>query len=154
MIPDKIPPPIEDIFPSISGSPAGIPGNIYSGVPGGDLGTLIGSGQSAPVPPPPPPPARKKPIRVGGVVQASRLIRRVEPSYPELAKRARVQGAVLLQVTIDELGNVAEVKVIRGHALLDQAAIEAVSQWKYSPTLLNGEPVSVVATVTVSFVLQ
>lgn len=115
---------------------------------------MIGSGQSAPVPPPPPPPARKKPIRVGGVVQASRLIRRVEPSYPELAKRARVQGAVLLQVTIDELGNVAEVKVIRGHALLDQAAIEAVSQWKYSPTLLNGEPVSVVATVTVSFVLQ
>jgi protein TonB len=87
-------------------------------------------------------------------VQSSKLIRRVEPEYPELAKRARVQGIVLLQVVVDEQGNVTEVNIIRGHPLLNQAAVDAVSQWKYSPTLLNGEPVPVIATVTVNFVLR
>jgi protein TonB len=61
---------------------------------------------------------------------------------------------VLLQVLVDEQGNVADVKILRGHPLLNQAAVEAVKQWKYSPTLLNGEPVPVVATVTVNFVLR
>ena len=87
-------------------------------------------------------------------MQNSKLIRRVEPEYPELAKRARVQAVVLLQVMVDEQGNVSDVTVIRGHPLLNQAAVDAVKQWKYSPTLLNGEPVPVVATVTVNFVLR
>lgn len=87
-------------------------------------------------------------------MQSSKLINRVEPKYPELAKRARIQGIVLLQVTVDEFGNVAEVKVIRGHPLLNDGAVGAVSQWKYSPTLLNGEPVQVIATVTVNFILN
>jgi protein TonB len=87
-------------------------------------------------------------------VQSSKLIRRVEPEYPELAKRARVSGIVLLQVTIDETGSVTDVKIIRGHPLLNQAAVDAVRQWKYSPTLLNDEPVPVIATVTVNFVLR
>lgn len=91
---------------------------------------------------------------MGGSVQEAKLIRKVEPEYPELAKRARVQGVVILQVLVDEQGNVADVKIIRGHPLLNQAAVEAVKQWKYSPTLLNGEPVPVVATVTVNFVLR
>ncbi|MGW8181722.1 MAG: energy transducer TonB, partial [bacterium] len=104
--------------------------------------------------PPPPPPKKKQPIRVGGNVQSSKLIRRVEPQYPELAKRARVAGIVLLQVTVDETGSVAEVNIIRGHPLLNQAAVDAVKQWKYSPTLLNDEPVPVIATVTVNFVLR
>ena len=84
----------------------------------------------------------------------SKLIRKVEPSYPELAKRARVQGVVFLKITVDEQGNVSSWTVIRGSALLNQAAIDAVRQWKYSPTLLNGEPVPVVATITVHFRLQ
>ena len=91
---------------------------------------------------------------MGGNVQSSKLINRVEPRYPELAKRARIQGIVLLQVTVDELGHVADVKVIRGHPLLNEGAVSAVSQWIYSPTLLNGEPVPVIATVTVNFILN
>jgi protein TonB len=108
-----------------------------------------------PPPPPPPPPRPKKiePVRVGGNVQESKILRRIEPVYPELAKRARVEAMVLLNVEVDEEGNVSKVTVIRGHPLLDQAAKDAVMQWKYSPTLLNGEPVPVIATVTVIFKL-
>ena len=91
------------------------------------------------------------PIKVGGNVQESKLIRRVEPVYPELAKRARVEGRVLLVVTVDEEGNVSEIRVIGGHQLLVEAALSAVRQWKYSPTLVNGEAVPVITTVTVRF---
>jgi TonB family protein len=92
----------------------------------------------------------RQPIRVGGNVQESKLIRRVEPVYPELAKQARVQGRVVLVITVDEEGNVSEIKVTNGHPLLYEAAVMAVRQWKYSPTLLNGEPVPVITTVTVT----
>ena len=129
------------------------PGGVVGGVPGGLVGGVIGGIPNA-APPPPPPKKKKEPIRVGGNVQSSKLIRRVEPSYPELAKRARVSGIVLLQVIVGESGDVAEVKVIRGHPLLTPAAVNAVKQWQYSPTLLNGEPVPVIATVTVNFVLR
>jgi protein TonB len=91
---------------------------------------------------------------VGGSVQSSKLLKRVEPSYPELAKKARIQGIVLLQVTVDESGRVADIKIIRGHPLLNEGALSAVRQWEYSPTLLNGEPVQVIATVTVNFILR
>jgi TonB family protein len=105
-----------------------------------------------PLPPPPPPrPVKRYPIKVGGNVQQSKLIKRVEPVYPELAKRARVEGRVVLVVTVDEEGSVAEIKVRNGHPLLYEAAVTAVRQWKYSPTLLNGEPVPVITTVTVTF---
>jgi protein TonB len=84
----------------------------------------------------------------------SKLIRRVDPVYPELAKRARVSGRVTLQVTVDEAGHVTDAKVVSGHPLLNDAAVTAVKQWKYSPTLLNGAPVPVMATVTVVFMLD
>jgi protein TonB len=151
-IPEEIPPPMEDI-PEISSVVQTGGGGILGGVPGGVVGNVL-SAIPTTAPPPPPPPKKKDPIRVGGNVQSSKLITRVEPSYPELAKRARIQGIVLLQVTVDELGNVSEVKVIRGHPLLNDGAVGAVSQWKYSPTLLNGEPVPVIATVTVNFILN
>jgi len=127
-------------------------GGSLGGVPGGVVGGVLGG---APPPPPPPPPRPKKvePLRVGGNVQESRILRRVDPVYPELAKRARVETTVILEVNVDEEGNVASIRVIRGHPLLDAAATEAVKQWKYSPTLLNGEPVPVIATVTVIFKL-
>ena len=149
-IPSEIPPPVDDLpeFSSVVG-PGGVPGGGVGGVPGG-TGNI---GMSA-APPPPPPRKKKAAVRVGGNVQSSKLIRRVEPTYPELAKRARVQGIVLLQVTVDETGSVAGIKVIRGHPLLTPPALAAVKQWKYSPTLLNGEPVQVIATVTVNFVLS
>lgn len=150
-IPTEIPPPMEDI-PEIT-SILDNQGGLMGGVPGGIVGGVIGAIPDA-TPPPPPPPKKKEPIRVGGNVQSSKLIQRVEPSYPELAKRARIQGIVLLQVTVGEEGNVTDLKIIRGHPLLNDEAAKAVRQWKYSPTLLNGEPVPVIATVTVNFILR
>jgi len=96
---------------------------------------------------------RRQPIKVGENIQESKLIRRVEPVYPELAKQARVQGRVVLVITVDEEGSVAEIEVRNGHPLLYEAAVTAVRQWKYSPTLLNGELVPVIAIVTVRFSL-
>jgi TonB family protein len=90
-------------------------------------------------------------IKVGGNVQESKLIQRVEPVYPELAKRARIVGKVTLVVTVNEEGFVSDVRVTSGHPLLNEAAVEAVRQWRYSPTLLNGEPVPVMTTVTCVF---
>jgi TonB family protein len=94
---------------------------------------------------------RREPIRVGGNVQESKLIYRVEPTYPEVAKAARIVGKVVLTVTVNEEGQVYDIQVRSGHPLLKDAAVSAVKQWRYSPTLLNGEPVSVIATVTVIY---
>jgi protein TonB len=102
----------------------------------------------------PAPPAKREPLRVGGNVQEAKLIRRVAPVYPELAKRSRAEGAVVLEVNVDEAGNVSSVRVLRGHPLLNDEAMRAVKQWKYSPTLLNGEAVPIIATVTVVFKLN
>jgi TonB family protein len=93
-------------------------------------------------------------INVGKQFPESKLMKRVEPVYPESALKARVQGRVTLEVNIDEEGNVTEAKVIQGHPLLDDAAVAAVKQWKYTPTLLNGKPVPVIATVSIIFNLK
>jgi len=93
------------------------------------------------------------PKQIGVNVLKSRLIKRVEPKYPEAAKRQRISGMVILVVTVDEGGNVTNIRATRGHDLLIDAAVEAVKQWKYSPTLLEGEPIPVTATVTVNFVV-
>ncbi|MDA2935214.1 energy transducer TonB, partial [Acidobacteria bacterium AH-259-D05] len=85
--------------------------------------------------------------------QEAKLVHRVEPEYPDVAQQARVQGNVYLQVVVEEQGSVSDVKVIRGYSLLNEAAVNAVRQWKYSPTLLNGEAVPVIATVVVNFAL-
>ena len=158
-VPKDIPAPVDEIpvFSTAanlggSGVPGGVPGGVVGGVPGGVAGGVLGGIVGAP--PPPPPPKKKAPVRVGGNVQSSKLYHKVDPVYPELAKRARVSGIVLLQVTVSEQGNVKEIKLIRGHPLLNQSALDAVGQWRYSPTLLNGEPVEVIATVTVNFVLR
>ena len=82
------------------------------------------------------------------------ILVQTKPVYPPLAKQARIQGVVILEAVIGKDGSVNEIKVISGHPLLQQAAIDAVSQWKYKPTLLNGEPVEVVTTVTVNFAFQ
>ena len=100
----------------------------------------------------PPSEAPNGPIRVGDHVQASKLVHGVEPVYPELARTARVKGLVMLEVLVSEAGEVQNVKVLRGHPLLNRAALEAVRQWRYSPTTLNGEPVSVVSNVAINFV--
>ena len=152
-------PELRDDIPDISTiatSRYGLPG----GIPGGDVGAIGDYQPSAvleyipAVAPPPPPAAAKKPIRVASTLQTSKLIRRITPDYPPLAKQARVEGMVMLQVLVDETGNISEINIIRGHPLLVQAAVDAVKEWKYSPTLLNDEPVAVIATVTVNFVLN
>jgi TonB family protein len=98
----------------------------------------------------PSPPQRIK--MSGEVVQRQRL-RDVQPVYPELAKQAQVQGIVQLNIVINKQGRVVDIKVISGHPLLISAALEAVKQWEYNPTLLNGQPVEVATEVSVPFVL-
>src|ERR1700685_1057618 len=108
--------------------------------------------------PPPPPPMRKStpsgPVRVGGNVTAANLIRSGHPVYPPLAKSARVQGIVEFTATISKDGNIENLLLVRGHPLLVNAARQAVLQWKYRPTLLNGEPVEVITDILVNFTLS
>ena len=93
-------------------------------------------------------------VRVGGSIREPRRIRNVTPDYPDIAKQARVQGVVILEATIGPRGNVTSVTVLRGIPLLDASAIEAVKQWVYEPTLLNGVAVPVIMTVTVNYKLS
>jgi protein TonB len=111
--------------------------------------------QPPPVAPPPPPPAVKTdPLRIGGIVQAANLIHQVKPVYPPLARQARIQGVVVLEALIGKDGSISSLRQISGHPLLLQAALVAVKQWKYQPTLLNGDPTEVITTVTVTFTFQ
>lgn len=93
-------------------------------------------------------------VRVGGDVHAPTRLLNVPPVYPQDARDARVQGRVILEAVINESGDVTDVRVLRAVPMLEQAAIDAVSQWKYAPTTINGSPVSVIMTVTVDFSLQ
>jgi protein TonB len=93
-------------------------------------------------------------VRVGGAIREPRKLRHVNPVYPDIARSARIQGIVILEATIDPQGRVNEVRVLRSVPLLDQAAIDAVRQWEYTPTVLNGVPVPVIMTVTVNFSLR
>ncbi|MCC7499955.1 MAG: energy transducer TonB [Bryobacterales bacterium] len=152
---DELPPPMSGAVGVVGGVPGGVPG----GTPGGVIGGIIGSVPS--VAPPPPPPKKEEPkpvtpqrIRVGGNVQAAMLIRQPKPAYPPLAKQARVQGVVRFQAIIGKDGTIQNLQLMSGHPLLVQAAQEAVKQWIYKPTLLNGEPVEVVTIIDVNFSLS
>jgi len=129
----------------------GIVGGVEGGVAGGIVGGVVGGLDLAP-PPPPPPPA--EPIRVGGNIRPPAKTRDVAPLYPAIAQSARVQGIVIIEATIGADGRVTDVNVLRSIPLLDAAALTAVRQWEFSPTLLNGIPVPVIMTVTVNFTLQ
>src|SRR6266849_6650572 len=110
---------------------------------------------TAPPPPPPPPPPEVKEveaptqqrIRVGGNVQAANLVKKIAPPYPPLAKQARIQGTVRFNATISKEGTIQNLTLVSGHPLLVPAATEAVKQWAYKPTLLNGEAVEVLTTI-------
>jgi protein TonB len=129
----------------------GVVGGVEGGVVGGVQGGIVGGLSEAPPPPPPPPTA---PVRVGGNIKAPQKIKDVKPVYPAIAQSARVQGVVIIEATIGPNGQVQEAKVLRSIPLLDQAALDAVRQWVFTPTLLNGVPVPVIMTVTVNFTLQ
>jgi periplasmic protein TonB len=141
-VPEEITPE-ESIDMGVEGGVGGVEG----GVPGGVVGGIVGG-----LPDAPPPPVQA--VRVGGQIKEPKKLRNVAPSYPDIAKQARVQGVVILECTISPQGKVSDVKVLRGIPLLDQAAIDAVKQWVYTPTLLNGVPVPVIMTVTVNFKLS
>jgi len=102
---------------------------------------------------PPAPPVAQPPVRVGGVVRAPQRIVSVTPIYPAIAREAHAQGLVIIEATIDERGNVVRAQILKSIPLLDEAALAAVRQWKFTPTLLNGVAVPIVMTVTVNFSL-
>jgi len=106
------------------------------------------------MPPPPPPADGARRITIGGNVQSAKLVSQPKPAYPPLAKQARISGTVMLSVIIGADGSVRDIQVISGHPLLIPPALEAVRQWKYSPTLLNGEPAEVSTQVDVNFTLS
>jgi protein TonB len=137
--------------------PSGPPGPPAIGVPAGGFGfevADVGLTGVMVAPPAPPPPALRRPVPVGGQIREPKKIVDVAPIYPPVAIAARKEGVVILQATLDERGNVDRLTVLRSEPLLDQAAIDAVRRWRYTPTLLNGVPVPVLMTITVRFSLR
>jgi protein TonB len=164
--PTAIPREVARIIDEPIAPPAGVFGGVPGGVPGGTIGGLLGGilasnsianappALAPPPPQPPPPPPRvvpSAPIRVGGVVKEPRPVKMVPPVFPALASKARVTGTVVLEATLTAQGTVEAIRVVSGHPLLVQAAIDCVKQWVYEPTYLNGDPVSVILTAKVHF---
>jgi protein TonB len=159
VIPSEVASIVEEPIASDSGVIGGVPG-----LPGSATGSVLGGILSAntianpppavvPPPPPPPPPqaAPAEPVRVGGVVKEPRVVKLVPPVYPKMASLARVSGTVALEAVVTVDGTVSEIRIISGHPLLVDAAIVAVKQWRYEPTLLNGVPTAVILTAKVHF---
>ncbi len=133
--------------------------NDRVGEQGSQAGIIGGISLPEPAPPPPPqhtPPAAqpKQPMRIASSVAEARLIHKVVPPYPILAKQMRISGTVRLLGVISTSGRIEKLEVIEGHPLLVKAAVEAVQQWIYRPTILNGEPVTVAAPIVVTFILN
>jgi protein TonB len=149
---------------TLGGVIGGTLGGTLGGTIGGTLGGVLGGVPGAPPPPappppkppppPPPPPKPQDPIRVGGDVLQANCIKCPAPEYPSLARTARVSDTVVLTAVVSKDGTVKYVRVIRGHQLLQQAALDAVRQWRYKPQELNGEKVEVTASISISFVFK
>jgi protein TonB len=142
----------------------GVPGGVIGGLPGGVRDSIVSSVmERAYVPPPAPLPVRVTPqappappappirVPVGGQVQLGAPINRIEPVYPRMAASMRVEGVVLVEAVVGIDGRVRELRARSGHPFLIPAALDAVRQWIYTPTLLNGKPVEVIAPITVTF---
>jgi TonB family protein len=117
-------------------------------------GAALPQGPALARPGPPPAASQSGPLRVGGAIKPPTRLVNVNPDYPEDAKAAGVQGVVILQIIVGEDGTVTDARVVRSIPELDRAAIDAVRQWQYEPTLLNGVPVEVELTVTINFTLR
>ena len=140
---------------SFGGVAGGVPGGVPGGQMGGVLGGVIGGVLNTAARPVPPPPSVKPkgPIRVGGHVRPPKIIVKVQPEYPPLARQVHIQGQVQIDAVLDEQGNVIEMKVVSGPPLLYQAALDALKKWKYEPTYLNDQPIAVQMIVTITFQL-
>jgi TonB family protein len=140
------------------GGPVGAAGfGVIGGASGGPVGGVVM--QSLPPPPPPAPPPPVPPelqnaVRVGGNIGLPQKVKHADPVYPPIAQSARVQGVVIVELIIDREGRVGYARTLRSIPLLDASALDAVRQWEFTPTHLNGSPVPVVMTATVQFSLQ
>ena len=150
-IPQKIQMIKEDEAPPQMAS-TGVVGGAPGGIPGGQMGGVIG-GIISSTPVAVPKVATPQRVRVSQGVSAGLLVRRVNPTYPPLARQARIQGQVVLRAVISKDGSISNLTLVSGHPMLAPAAIDAVKQWKYRPYLLNGEPVEVDTEVLVNFTL-
>jgi protein TonB len=146
-VPDAITPEAEPSGSSIPdiGQPSG------AGVPDG-IGVV--TGDRPVVLTPPDPPRQPVQVRVADLPVSPRKIVDVRPQYPEIARAARVEGTIIMEAVLDTNGRVTQLRVLRSVPMLDQAALDAVSKWRYSPSLYGGHPVSVLMTITVRFTLQ
>lgn len=144
----------EQLDPDLGGVAGGVAGGVPGGQMGGVLGGIISDASRKTAVVPVPVAQNKVPIRVGGRIKPPRLVSKVSPNYPPLARQTRVQGDVVLDAVIDTDGNVVQLQVISGHALLIQSALEAVRRWKYEPTYLNDEAIPVQLIVNVTFRLE
>ncbi len=142
---EELPPDVGSV-----GVTGGVPGGIAGGSAGGVLGGIIGGVGSNMPPPPKATPSR---IRVGGNVQAAKMLRQIMPVYPPIAKTAHISGTVVLHAVIGKDGTVQDLQYVSGPPLLMKNAMDAVKQWRYQPTQLNGEPVEVDTTISVVFTL-
>jgi protein TonB len=140
---EATPPPSVASVAGMTGMAGGMPGGVLGGMPGG-----AGNGPPVVVKAPPKP---SGPIRISGGVVSGNILEKTQPVYPPIAKQAHVQGAVVLHAIIGKDGRIKNLNVISGNAMLTQAAVDAVSNWRYKPYLLNGEPTEVDTTVTVNF---
>jgi protein TonB len=144
--PVEVPDSITQVDSLDVGFEGGVPGGVEGGVPGGVVGGVIGG-----LPEAPPPVA---PVRVGSHVKEPVKVKHVNPVYPILASQTRLSGVVILECIVSAEGRVTKVDVLRGVPILSESAVEAVKQWVYRPTLLNGIPTPVIMTVTVTFNLK
>jgi periplasmic protein TonB len=144
----------DTIGPERSVAPPGleIPGAV--GISPGDAGATTVGPTVPPPPPPPDPPKQLGPVRLADLPVAPRKTVDARPVYPDIARLARIEGTVVMEAVLDPSGHVTQIRVIRSIPLLDQAAIDAVRQWRYTPSVYNGRPVSVLMTITIRFTLQ
>jgi periplasmic protein TonB len=143
-----------DAAPELGGVLGGVPGGVVGGQIGGAVGGVLGGTGTAALTPPPQPRPVQKIVRVGSNLKAPRQTYFADAKYPPLAREAHIWGTVVVEAVIDEHGNVVQARVVSGHPLLIDAALKAVLQWKYEPTTLNGQPVSVELQVQVHFNLN
>jgi protein TonB len=148
--PNRIAVELPQVASTLSDGPAGPAISTGFGDTSGVVGSLVGVSE----PPVPPPPVVREPVRPGGAIREPRKLVHVAPDYPQIARLARVEGTVVLEAVLDERGRVERVRVLSSTPLLDEAAMSAVRQWRYTPTLLNGVPVPVLMTITIRFTLD
>ena len=153
-IPQKIAVVQDEPPPLMAGVLGGIPGGVPGGTPGGVLGGVLGNPMPPIVPKAAALPAPPQKLRISSGVAEANLIHRILPQYPPLARQARIEGVVKLQAIISKDGSIENLRVVSGHKMLAQAALEAVRQWRYKPTLLNGEPYEAETEISVVFTLS